>query len=168
MRPGIAASAGASRDDAINPLTVALLRAKIETELLAHHTGEKATYRMLLPMGRSHDGGNGRSFRSVQHRQHPSLLRARPAIASEVHRSRSCVCTGPQRSRPFPYSVLACVVACLLRNNRIRFSSEIHELYDELCCAMLGKENDALCDEACEREAQTFAFPTHREKSKAG
>src|SRR5271165_5977738 len=35
---------------------------------------------MLLPMGRPHDGGNGRSFWSVQHREHASLLRARPAV----------------------------------------------------------------------------------------
>ena len=62
MRPSIAASAGASMDDAIDPLTVALLRAKVEPEFLAHHTGEKATYRMVLPMGRPHDGGKGRSF----------------------------------------------------------------------------------------------------------
>jgi hypothetical protein len=49
-------------DDAINPLTVALLRAKIEAEFLAHYTGEKAAHRMLLPMGRSHNGSNRRSF----------------------------------------------------------------------------------------------------------
>src|SRR5271157_4595524 len=67
-------------DDAIDPVTVALLRAKIEAELLAHHTGEKAAHRMLLPMVRPHDGGNGRSFWSVQHREHASLLRARPAV----------------------------------------------------------------------------------------
>ena len=71
-------------DDAIDPVTVALLRAKIEAKLLAHHTGEKAAHRMLLPMGRPHDGGNGRSFRSVQHRKHPSLLRARPAVVERA------------------------------------------------------------------------------------
>jgi hypothetical protein len=39
---------------------------------------------MLLPMGRPHDGGNGRSLRSVQHREHASLLRARPAVVERA------------------------------------------------------------------------------------
>ena len=55
MRPSIAASAGASMDDAINPLTVTFLRAKIEAEFLAHYTGKKAAHRMLLPMDRPHE-----------------------------------------------------------------------------------------------------------------
>ena len=78
-------SAGrAGLDDAIDPVAVALLRAKIELKLPAHHTGEKAAHRMLLPMGRPHDGGDGRSFWSAQHPQHPSLLRARPAVGERV------------------------------------------------------------------------------------
>ena len=86
-------------DDTINPVTVATLRAKIEAELLAHHTGEKATYRMLLPMGRPHDGGNGRSLRSVQHREHASLLRARPAAVERASLSLRLTGAMPLASR---------------------------------------------------------------------
>ena len=39
---------------------------------------------MLLPMGRAHDGSNRRSLWSAQHREHPSLFRARPAFASRA------------------------------------------------------------------------------------
>ena len=35
-------------------------------------------------MGRSHDSGDGRSFWSAQHRQHASLLRARPAVGKRA------------------------------------------------------------------------------------
>jgi len=68
-------------DDAIDPVTVDLLRAQIKAEPLAHHTSEEAADRMLLPMGRAHDGSNRRSLRSAQHREHASLFRPRPAVA---------------------------------------------------------------------------------------
>src|SRR5262245_10144581 len=47
---------GAAGDDAIDPLTVDLLRAQFKAELLAHHGSEEAADRMLLPMGDAHDG----------------------------------------------------------------------------------------------------------------
>src|SRR6516225_6392519 len=71
----------AAVDDAIDPVTVDLLRAQIKAEPLAHHTSEEAADRMLLPMGRANDGSNRRSLRSTQHREHASLFRARPAVA---------------------------------------------------------------------------------------
>src|SRR6266404_9656155 len=45
-------------DDAIDPITVDLLRAQFEAEPLAHHTSEEAADRVLLPMGRAHDGSD--------------------------------------------------------------------------------------------------------------
>src|SRR5437588_3079486 len=69
----------AAVDNAIDPVTVDFLRAQIEAELLAHHPSEKAADRVLLPMGRAHDGSNRRSLRSAQHREHSILFRARPA-----------------------------------------------------------------------------------------
>src|SRR5712664_1179878 len=41
--------------DAIDPTLVSLIGNEIQPELLADDTGEKATHRMLLPIGRSHD-----------------------------------------------------------------------------------------------------------------
>src|SRR5262249_34381963 len=71
-----------ARGDAIGPITaIGVLRAQFEAELLAHHPGEEAAHRMLLPMGRTHDGRNRRSLRAAQHRQHASLFRTRPAFA---------------------------------------------------------------------------------------
>src|SRR5215831_8967192 len=74
----------ATVDDAIDPVTVNLLRAQIKVELLAHHASEEAADRVLLPMGRAHDGSNRRSLRPAQHGEHPSLFR--PAFA----RGASC------------------------------------------------------------------------------
>src|ERR1700746_2463699 len=67
--------------DAIDPVTVYFLRAQIKAEPLAHHPSEEAADRMLLPMGRAHDGSNRGSLRSGQHCEHASLFRARPAVA---------------------------------------------------------------------------------------
>src|SRR5260370_34095432 len=74
----------AAVDDAIDPVTIDLLRGQIEAEPLAHHTSEEAADRMLLPMGRAHDGSNRRSLRSAQHREHSILFRARPAFADRA------------------------------------------------------------------------------------
>jgi hypothetical protein len=68
-------------DDAIDLGTVGFLRTQIEAEFFAHHASEEAADRVLLPMGRAHDGNNGWSLRSAEHREHASLLRARPAFA---------------------------------------------------------------------------------------
>src|SRR5262249_30258828 len=46
--PGLAGA------DAIDPVTVNLLRAQIKAELLAHHPGEEAADRVLLPIGGAH------------------------------------------------------------------------------------------------------------------
>src|SRR5262245_48819260 len=67
-------------NDAIDPGPVDLLRAQIKAELLAHHPSEEAAHRVLLPMGRTDNGGNRRSLWSAQHRQHASLFRARLAF----------------------------------------------------------------------------------------
>src|SRR5262249_58425425 len=71
----------AAVDDAIDPLTVDLLRAQFKAELLAHHASEEAAHRVLLPMGRAHNGGNRRSLRPAQHGEHASLFRPRPVLA---------------------------------------------------------------------------------------
>ena len=77
--------------DAIDPMTVHLLGLKIEAELFAHHASEEAADRVLLPMGRAHDGRNRCSLRSAQHRQHASLFRARPAF---MRRASLGLCLG--------------------------------------------------------------------------
>ena len=74
----------ATVDDAIDPVPVDFLRAQIKAELLAHHAGKEASDRVLLPMGRPHDGGNRRSLRSTQHREHSRLFRARPAFLQGI------------------------------------------------------------------------------------
>jgi hypothetical protein len=56
-------------------------RAQIKAELFAHHASEEAAHRMLLPLGRAHDGRNRHPLRSTQHREHASLFRAWPAFA---------------------------------------------------------------------------------------
>ena len=66
--------------DTLDPLPGDFLRAQIKSELFAHHCSEEAADRVLLPMGRPHDGRNRRSLRPVQHGQHASLFRARPAV----------------------------------------------------------------------------------------
>src|SRR5262249_44653418 len=71
----------ATVDDAIDPVPVDLLRAQIKAKLLAHHASEEAAHRVLLPMGRAHDGGNRRPLRPPQHGKHASLFRPRPAFA---------------------------------------------------------------------------------------
>src|SRR5690348_9799585 len=48
--------------DAIDPVTVDLLRTQIEAERLAHHPGEEPSDRVLLPMGRAHNGSDRRSL----------------------------------------------------------------------------------------------------------
>src|SRR5262245_13933290 len=64
----------AAGGDAIDPMTVDLFGLKIEAELLAHYASEEAADRVLLPIGRADDGGNRRSLRPAQHRQHASLF----------------------------------------------------------------------------------------------
>ena len=59
---GIGASTAAV-DDTIDPLTVDFLRVEVEAELFAHHPSEEAADRVLLPMGRAHDGSNRRRTR---------------------------------------------------------------------------------------------------------
>src|SRR5258708_12737623 len=81
MRSGGIGTSPAAVDDAIDPVTIDLLRGQIEAEPLAHHTSEEAAHRMLLPMGRAHDGSNRRSLRPPQHREHSILFRARPPFA---------------------------------------------------------------------------------------
>src|SRR5262249_37837655 len=71
----------ATVDDAIDPVTVDLLRAQFKAELFAHHASEEAADRVLLPMGRAHDGRNRRSLRPAQHGKHASLFRPWPAFA---------------------------------------------------------------------------------------
>src|SRR5262245_39892110 len=71
----------AAVDDAIDPVTVDLLRAQIKAELLTRHASEEAANRMLLPLGRAHNGGNRRSLRPAQHGEHASLFRPWPAFA---------------------------------------------------------------------------------------
>jgi hypothetical protein len=89
-------------DDAIDPIAVDFLRAQIEPEPLAHHGSEEAADRVLLPMGRAHDGSNRRSLRSAQHREHASLFRARPAVAP-----RAGLWSSPQHFErdPIPYAL---------------------------------------------------------------
>src|SRR6266851_2193043 len=71
-------------DDAIDPLTVDFLGVEVEAELFAYHTSEEAADRVLLPMGRAHDGSNRRALLLFQHRKHAGLFRARPAVASQA------------------------------------------------------------------------------------
>src|SRR5262249_9234172 len=71
----------ATVDDAIDPLTVDLLRAQFKAELFAHHASEEAANRMLLPIGGTHNGGNRCSLRPAQHGEHASLFRPWPAFA---------------------------------------------------------------------------------------
>src|SRR5262249_21665915 len=66
-------------DAAISPRAGTLLRAQTKAALLAPHASEEAADRVLLPMGRAHDGSNRRSLRPAQHGEHPSLFR--PAFA---------------------------------------------------------------------------------------
>ena len=61
-------------NDAIDPVPIDFLGTQIKAELLAHHAGKEAADRVLLPMGRPHDGSNRRSLRSTQHRQNASLF----------------------------------------------------------------------------------------------
>src|SRR6266404_4334422 len=44
--------------DSVDPALVGRFGNKIETEFLAHHTGEKTAYRMLLPFRRRDDCGD--------------------------------------------------------------------------------------------------------------
>ena len=62
-------------DDPIDALALVFLRLQLEPELLAHHTGKEPAYRMRLPAGALHDGGNGGAARTTQQPQHPRLLR---------------------------------------------------------------------------------------------
>src|SRR5262249_25574215 len=71
----------ATVDDAIDPLTVDLLRTQFKAELLAHHASEEAANRMLLPTGDAHNGRNRCSLRPAQHGEHASLFRPWPAFA---------------------------------------------------------------------------------------
>ena len=48
------------RCNPVDPGPIHLLRAKLELEPLAHHAGQEATHRVLLPAGRLHHGGNRR------------------------------------------------------------------------------------------------------------
>src|SRR5262245_30202744 len=66
--------------DAIDPVPVDFLRAQIKAELFAHHPGEEAAHRVLLPMGDAHNGGNRYSLRLAQHGEHASLFRPWPAF----------------------------------------------------------------------------------------
>src|SRR5262249_10896643 len=83
--------------DAIDPVTGDFVRAQIKAELLAHHASEEAANRMLLPMGRAHNGGNRRSLR--------------PAASTRA-------CFDPGRlSREEPALVFALLVRCLVRTD---------------------------------------------------
>src|SRR5438874_2092930 len=65
---------GLPRNDAIDAIAVGLLGFERETELLAHHAGEKAAHRVLLPAGPFHDRGDGRPFGLAQQSNHGCLL----------------------------------------------------------------------------------------------
>src|SRR5438034_8548962 len=71
----------APMNDAIDPFAVDFLRAQIEAKLLADHASKEAAHRVLLPIGRAHDGRNRRSLRPAQHGEHASLFRPWPAFA---------------------------------------------------------------------------------------
>src|SRR5262249_49732459 len=70
-----------TEDDTIDPVTVHLLRAQSASQLLAHYPGKEASDRVLLPMGRAHDGGNRHPLRLAQHGEHASLFRPWPVFA---------------------------------------------------------------------------------------
>src|SRR5258707_8018672 len=56
-RAGLAAVSGCNP---VHPGPIHLLRSKLELEALAHHAGQEAAHRVLLPARRLHHGGNPR------------------------------------------------------------------------------------------------------------
>ena len=68
------ASAGFTRDDAVDALFAGLLGDKSQAEFIAHHGCQKAADRVRLPASCLHHGGNGRALFAVEHRKHLSLL----------------------------------------------------------------------------------------------
>src|SRR6266540_2598067 len=68
-------------DDAIDPLLAGLLGHKVEAEFLAHHPGEEAADRMLLPTGRLYDGRNGCPLRPSEQFNDLVLLRVRVSFS---------------------------------------------------------------------------------------
>src|SRR6266436_6860671 len=67
--------------DSVDPTLVCRFRNKIETELLANNTGEKAAHRMLLPFGGRHDSGEPSTGWRSQHRKNAGVLGVGPGYS---------------------------------------------------------------------------------------
>src|SRR5712671_2787739 len=87
--------------DAIDARVAGLLGYQRQAELLAHHAGEEAAHRVLLPAGRLHDGRDGRTLPALQHGDHRRLLRLRLPGFGEPARLAGPLAggRGPARSR---------------------------------------------------------------------
>ena len=70
----------ASAINAVDSITVDLLRIEFEPKLLLHHAREEAADRVLLPSGRLHHGFHGRASGRTKHLDYASLLRKAPAL----------------------------------------------------------------------------------------
>jgi hypothetical protein len=79
----------AAVDDAINPATVDFLRAQFEAESFAHHPGEEAADRMLLPARGLHDGGDRHPLGLSQETENLFLLRASSGLRLKLFLSGS-------------------------------------------------------------------------------
>src|ERR1700733_13730006 len=73
--------------DAVDALIAGFLGDEVEAELLAYNARKEAAHRVLLPARHLHDGRNGSPTAALEHGNHRSLLRLRPA-GLRLHLSR--------------------------------------------------------------------------------
>src|SRR5205814_1469886 len=65
-------------DDAIDAVTIGLVRLQRQSKLLAHDAREESAHRVLLPAGRLHNRLDSRSLGVTEHLNNASLLRVCP------------------------------------------------------------------------------------------